>query len=124
MTCARQARHHRAHRHVKPRGDLVIAETFEIAENHDIPDGRRQGIERIGKHQPVNFHVFFCTVVRQVCGEVKVKKGKRVAMAKMVGVDVHHDRIEPAAEIVAMPLAFMGQRAFDRILQQVGAVFG
>ncbi len=42
----------------------------------------------------------------------------------MIGVDVHHDRIEPAAEIVAMPLAFMGQRAFDRILQQVDAVFG
>ncbi|PRX05496.1 UNVERIFIED_ORG: hypothetical protein BCL66_11677 [Martelella mediterranea] len=124
MTCARQARHHRAHRYVKPRGDLVIAEPFEIAENHDIAGRRRQCVERIGKHQPINFHVFFRAVVRQVFGEFKFKEGKRVAVAKMVGVDMHHDRIEPAAEIVAMPLAFMGQRAFDGILQQVGAVFG
>nr|WP_246072515.1 hypothetical protein [Martelella lutilitoris] len=44
-------------------------------------------------------------------------------MAEMIGVDMHHDRIEPSAKIVAMPLRAMGEGAFDRILQQVGAVF-
>lgn len=63
-------------------------------------------------------------VVRQFLGCIDFDKGQRVAVAEMVGVDMHHDRIEPSAEIVAMPLRVVGEGAFDGVLQQVGAVLG
>nr|WP_246750290.1 hypothetical protein [Martelella lutilitoris] len=62
-------------------------------------------------------------VVRQFLGRIDFDEGQRVAVAEVVGVDMHHDRIEPSGEIVAMPLRPVGERAFDRVLQQVRAIF-
>ncbi len=124
MARARKARHDRACGHVKPRGDFLISASFKVAQDHDIAGRGRQGVKRIGKSQPVDLDVFIGTVVRQFLGRVDFDKGQRVAMAEVIGVDMHHDGIEPSAEIIAMPLGLVGKRPFDRILQQIVAVFG
>ncbi|MBB4121782.1 hypothetical protein GGR30_001700 [Martelella radicis] len=64
MPRARQARHDGACRHMEPVGDFLIAEPFKVAHHHDIAGSRRQGVERIGKSQPVDFDIFIGMVVR------------------------------------------------------------
>lgn len=49
---------------MEPVGDFLIAEPFKVAHHHDIAGSRRQGVERIGKSQPVDFDIFIGMVVR------------------------------------------------------------
>nr|WP_272211465.1 hypothetical protein [Marinicella sp. W31]MDC2877353.1 hypothetical protein [Marinicella sp. W31] len=79
-------------------------------------------IERLGQFQPFQFNGFTRGFVRNFLRKLEFDKGKRVAMSAAIGVDVRHDGIEPATEIVAAPLRLVAKRALERVLNEIATV--
>nr|WP_180902333.1 MULTISPECIES: hypothetical protein [unclassified Martelella] len=84
------------------------------------------GFERVERGldaEPFDFDGF-CRMVVKSAILIKDHHRQNAFMAAAVGVDVAHDRAEPACEIFTPPLQAPLERDHERILQQVIAVRG
>ena len=87
-------------------------------QQNDIALLRRQRMNGLFEAQSIKAFGFTIPISK-VIQPVDINHRQAVLMAPVVDVEVAHDRIKPAAEIFALPLALAFKCTCKRILQKV-----